>query len=54
MKNLNWIEKAIVIIYVFIFLIWAYIANEPIIYAYTGFGFVWDYNPDFEPILFRK
>jgi len=30
-----------------------YVAIEPIIYAFTGFGFAWDYNEEFIPIFHR-
>jgi uncharacterized integral membrane protein len=34
-----------------ILLIFAYTAIEPIIFAYTGWGFFWDYNPKYIPIF---
>lgn len=36
-----------------IFLVYFYAAIEPFIYAYTGFGFIYDYNPDFKPLMKR-
>lgn len=43
----------LLIILAVIFIVWAYVAIEPIIYAFTGFGFAWDYNKEFIPILHR-
>jgi len=39
------------VILLLIFLGYLYAAIEPFIYAYTGFGFIYDYNPDFKPLM---
>jgi hypothetical protein len=39
---------------VVLLLIWFYASIEPFIYVYTGFGFIYDYNPDFQPLMYRK
>ena len=49
----DWLNLLLIVLATTLIL-FAYTAIEPIIFAYTGFGFVWDYNPYYEPILFRK
>lgn len=44
--SLPWILLAILLI------AWAYAAIEPFLYCLFGWGFVWDYNPNY-PIVFN-
>jgi hypothetical protein len=45
--------KCMVIFLAILIFCFAYISIEPIIYAYTGFGFYWEYNPDYIPLIKR-
>lgn len=53
LSRINRRTNVLKVILLLIFLAYFYAAIEPFIYAYTGFGFVYDYNLDFKPLMKR-
>ncbi len=53
-NEMGLINNVLIIILLIIFVSFTYVAIEPFIYVTFGYGWYWDYNPDFIPLIDRE